>query len=84
MVDWIWSLCNLAFESGVVPEDWRSAMIVPLYKSKGERTKCSNYRGISLLSVVGEIYAGILVDRVRKVTEGLIDNEQGGFRARRE
>ena len=28
VVDWIWRLCNMAFESGVVPEDWRSAVIV--------------------------------------------------------
>ena len=68
----------MAFESGIVPEDWRSAVILPLYKVKGERTDCSNYRGISLLSLVGKIYAGILVDRVRKVTWGLIDDEQGG------
>ena len=32
VVDWIWRLCNMAFESGVIPEDWRSAVIVPLYK----------------------------------------------------
>ena len=32
VVDWIWRLCNKAFESGVVLEDWKSAMIVPLYK----------------------------------------------------
>ena len=57
-MDWIWRLCNLAFENGVVLEDWRSAMIIPLYKGKGERTECSNYRGISLLNVVGKIYAG--------------------------
>ena len=37
VVDWIWSLCNMAFESGFVPEDWTSAAIVPLYKGKGER-----------------------------------------------
>ena len=55
-----------------MPEDWRS-MIVPLYNGKRERTKCRNYRGISL-SVVGKICAGILVDRVRKETEGLIDD----------
>ena len=54
----------MAFESGVVPEDWRSAVIVPLYKGKGQRTECSNYRGISLLSMVGKIYAQILVDRL--------------------
>ena len=32
-----------------------------------------------MLSVVGKIYAGILVDRVRIGTRGLIDDEQGGF-----
>ena len=35
---------------------------------------------LACLFVVGKIYAGILVDRVRKVTEGLIGDEQGGFR----
>ena len=34
---------------------------VVLCKGKGERSKCKNYKGISLLSVVGKIYAGILV-----------------------
>ena len=36
-----------------------------------------------MLSVVRNICAGILVDRVHKVTEGLNDKKQGGFRARR-
>ena len=30
--------------------------------------------------MVGKIYAGILLDRVRRVTGGLIDEEQGGVR----
>ena len=51
MVDWIWRICNIAFKSGVVTEDWRPAVIVPLYKGKVERTECKNYRSISLLSV---------------------------------
>ena len=45
----------MVFESGVVPEDWRSAVIVPLYKSKGERTGYKNYKDVSL-GVVGKIY----------------------------
>ena len=52
-----------------MPEDWISAVIVPLYKGKGERNEYKNFRGISFISVVGKIYAGILIDRVRKVTE---------------
>ena len=31
------------------------------------------------MSVVGKIYAGILVERVRRVTVGLIGEEQGVF-----
>ena len=35
-LDWIWRMCNMAFESSVVPEDWRSDVILPLYKSGEE------------------------------------------------
>ena len=50
VVGWIWRLCNMALESSVVSEDWKSAVIVPLNKDKGERSECKNYKGISLLS----------------------------------
>src|SRR5678815_4862183 len=80
VIEWIWKLCNKAFMEGIVPRDWRRAVIVPLYKDKGDKGNCRNYRGISVLSVVGKIYAGILVERVRQVTEGLIGKEQGAFR----
>ena len=81
VVDSIWKLCNMTFESGDVPKDLRFSVIVPLHKGKGERTECKTYRSISLLSVDGKIYAWILVDRVRSVTGGFIEDEQGGFRA---
>ena len=45
-----------------MPEEWKSAVFVPLYKGKGERTECRNYRGTSMLSMVVKIYSGILVD----------------------
>ena len=61
VMDWIWRQCNMAFESGVVPEDWRS----PLCIGKGERTECINYRDISLLSVVAKIYEGIQIEFVK-------------------
>ena len=54
----------MAFESAVVSEDSRSAVNAPLYKGKGGKTECKNYRAISLLSIVGKIYVRTLVDRV--------------------
>ena len=59
-LDWIWRLCNMAFESGVMPKELGSAVTVPPYKGKGERSECKNYRGINYM--VGKIYVGILVE----------------------
>ena len=55
-------------------EDCRSDVIVPVYEGKGEKTEFKNYRDIGLLSVIGKLYAGILVDRIRRVTRGLLDS----------
>ena len=71
----------MTFESTIVPNNWRSDMIPHCTRVKGERNECRNHRGISLLSVVGKISAGILVGIVRRVTEGLIKDEQGGFKS---
>ena len=48
-VDWIWRLFNMAFEISIVPEVWKSAVTVLLFRGERERTECKNYRGISLL-----------------------------------
>jgi hypothetical protein len=33
--------------------EWRSAIIVPLFKGKGDMKECGNYKGINLLSMPG-------------------------------
>ncbi len=62
-------VCPKAWEVGRVPDDWRKAMIVPIYKGKGSKEECKNYRGISLLSIPGKVYGRVLIERVRKITE---------------
>ncbi len=59
----------MCFREGRVLSDWRDAYIVPLYKGKGENYVCSNFRGISLLSVVGKVYGRVLIERIRSTTE---------------
>ena len=39
-------LCH-CWREGAVPQDMRDAKIITLYKNKGERSNCNNYRGIS-------------------------------------
>ena len=45
----------LIWEKQVLPQDFKDASIVHLYKKKGNRQSCDNHRGISLLSIAGMI-----------------------------
>ncbi len=53
---------------------------MPLYKGKGNRGECNNYRRLSLLIVPGKIYGGILNERMTKITDESVGDEQEGFR----
>ena len=81
-VDWLAKVFNIVWREGVAPSDWKNAVIVPVYK-KGSKLDCLNYRGISLVSVVGKVFARVLNERVKGLTVGKVMDEQGGFRARR-
>ena len=83
VLEWLVRLLNLSFDMGVVPMDWRSACIVPLYQEKGDKCECSNSRGICLLSVVGKLFGRVLINRVRARTECAIGEEQCLFRQSR-
>ena len=82
MVEWMVKLFNLVWRVGVVPGDWIKAVIIPIFK-KGSRLDCANYRGISLLSIVGKVFGRILNERVKAITDVKVMDEQGGFRAGR-
>ena len=63
-----------------VPEDWQRAVIVPIWKKKGSKRDCPMYRGISLLSHVGKMYAKVLEQRARYKVEPFLRQAQMGFR----
>ncbi|KAK3513103.1 hypothetical protein QTP70_001397 [Hemibagrus guttatus] len=81
-LSWLTRLCNIAWQSGTVPLDWATGVVVPLFK-KGNRRVCSNYRGITLLSLPGKVYSRVLERRVRPLVERRIQEKQCGFRPSR-
>ncbi|KAK3566946.1 hypothetical protein QTP86_006763 [Hemibagrus guttatus] len=81
-LSWLTRLCNIAWQSGTVPLDWATGVVVPLFK-KGDRRVCSNYRGITLLSLPGKVYSRVLERRVRPLVEPRIQEEQCSFRPSR-
>jgi len=71
------------WEEGTVPQDMRDANIITLYKNKGDSSNCNNYRGISLLSIVGKAFARVVLNRLQKLAERVYPEAQCGFRAER-
>ena len=66
------------WEMEEMPADLRD---VALFKNKGTRTDCGNYRGISLLSIAGKILARIMLNRlIPSVAEKNLSESQCGFR----
>ena len=84
MVESVHYLCELVFARSEVPMDWLRGVVVPLHKD-GDRRVPLNYRPITLLSLVGKVYTGVLCERLTKWSElrGVLVPEQGGFRAKR-
>ena len=80
---WLHRVIVAVWESGKVPDDWKSAIIVALYKGKGPKDTAGNYRGISLLSIAGKVYATILARRLYKQTDEKLHEAQCGFRGGR-
>ncbi|KAK3558992.1 hypothetical protein QTP86_000122 [Hemibagrus guttatus] len=78
-LSWLTRLCNIVWQSGTVPLDWATRMVVPLFK-KGDWRVCSSNRGITLLSLPGKVYSRVLERRVRPFIEPQIQEEQCGFR----
>jgi len=65
-----------------LPEEWKESIIVPIYK-KGDKTDCSNYRGISLLPTTYKIVSNILLSRLTPYAEETIGDHECGFRRSR-
>ena len=75
-------LCQ-CWREGAVLQDMRDAKIITLYKNKGKRSDCNNYRGISLLSIIGKVYAQVLLIHLQRLAEHVYPESQCDFWAER-
>ena len=59
--------------------DWKDRIIVTLYKGKGPKSECSNYRPIILLSVPGKVFAHVILVRKQPLIDRTRRPQQSGF-----
>ena len=57
-----------------MPKGWESGIVMPLFK-KGNRMDLNNYRGITLIDIVGKVLSGILRNILERFYEDRIIEE---------
>ena len=84
VLDELQDLFTNCWEKGTLMQDLRDAVIISLYKNKGEKSDCSNYQGITLLSIAGKILARVLLNRlIPTIAQKNTPESQCGFRFNR-
>lgn len=74
---------QLSLDTGIVPDDWKHAVISPVYK-KGDKSKASNYRPISLTCIASKLLEHIIVSNMMSYFDAnnVLSPKQHGFRSK--
>jgi len=74
---WLLDLCNGIVKERCIPEDWKSSVILPIYKGKGDPMECGSYRVIKLLEHAMKGVERIFEHRIQLQIEE--EDKQFGF-----
>ena len=76
----ITAIFNICLLSNSVPNQWKSAFVIPVYK-KGSRSDASNYRPVSLTSSLSRLFEAVILDKMMEHVQqyDLITPHQFGF-----
>ena len=70
----------LSLTAKCLPQQWKNANIILVYMQNGDRTECGNSRGISLLSVAGNVLAKVMLTcLLEHVVDLFLPESQCGF-----
>jgi hypothetical protein len=74
-------IINLSLIQGIVPDELKSARVVPLYK-KNDKLSVGNYRPVSILNIVSKVLEKVVYDQVESyfTDKDLLYKFQSGFR----
>lgn len=75
-------LFNIILDSGIIPENWNTGIMVTIFKNKGSRMDPEMYRGITLNSCLSKTFSSVLNNRLNNYSDyiELISKSQAGFR----
>lgn len=84
LIEALYLIFNYSFHYGVMPECWKRANVISLYKGSGERSAASAHRPISLLPHLSKLLEKLIKPLLETAIEHNISPLQSGFRKRRD
>ena len=66
--------CHFVLDVKGMPDEWRTSVLVPIFKEKGDVRNCNTYRGVKLLERTMKIVERVLEKRIRELVN--IDSMQ--------
>lgn len=74
-------LFNMICTDCIIPDAWKEALVIPLYK-EGDKGTPSNYRPISLLPAISKLFEKLIYSRLYRYLNMnmFFAANQGGFR----
>ena len=84
LCEFLSSMFAKSLTNAQLPEDWRTAVVVPLHK-KGSKKLVENFRPVSLTSIVCKLLESVVRDAIlnHMETNNLFNVTQHGFRSKR-
>ena len=70
-------LCQQVLDGKEIPNEWKTSVVVPTFKEKGDVMNCGSYRGVKLLEHGMKIIERVLERRIRALVD--FDEAQFGF-----
>ena len=73
----MFQLCQRALNGKGIPNEWKTSVVVPIFKGKGDVMNCGSFRGVKLLERGMKIIERVLKRRIRALVD--FDEAQFGF-----
>ena len=83
IIRWLFEFFTDVWENEHMVNEWNMTTLIKLYKNKGDRKLCDNYRGIALLNTTSKIFSRIILNRIHDLVECKLLEIQSGFRPNR-
>jgi hypothetical protein len=68
MIPYLEQLLDITVNNATIQSDWKKSIVVPIYK-RGERSLVSNYRPVSLTSVICKQMEHVIASYLRKIRD---------------